>query len=344
MRGPLWHAASTIPAASSYTEGVALGPTGAAHLGGTAWPPWGGGDAHAFSLRVEANGATGWRLDPATPERYNAIAVDPAGRSYLAGSTQSPNEARLDCYGANGALLWSRSHVVEGFYLHFRHVALDGAGNVYAAGVTYSSGGTLLLVKYSPDGTLLWTRAHAAMDSGANALAVDAAGNATVTGTGVSLAVTARYASDGTLRWTDEFGAGPGNNEGYAVAVDAAGAAYVVLRGGLTPALVKYTVTGVRAWVRPLVRAGYWLLPRALALDSHGNPLLLTRAQPETGWYSTLVTKLGRSTGTVLWETIHTTPGSPGDDPIAIATTPGAAYVAIRATEAPHAPGHRAAP
>ena len=228
---PLWRAASAIPAASSFTEGVALGPTGAAHLGGTALPSWGAGDAHAFSLRVEANGATSWRLDPLTPERYSAIAVDTAGRSYLAGSTQSPNEARLDCYGANGALLWSRSHAVEGFYLFFRHVALDGAGNVYAAGLTYSSGGTLLLVKYSPNGTLLWTRAHAAMESGANALAVDSMGNATVTGSGVSLAVTARYAPDGTLLWTDEVSAGPGNSEGYALAVDAAGAAYVALRG-----------------------------------------------------------------------------------------------------------------
>ena len=107
----------------------------------------------------------------------------------------------------------------------------------------------------------------------------------------------------------------------------------------MTPALVKYTVAGVRAWVHPLVRAGYWLRPTALALDAHGNPLVLTRAQPETGWYSTLVTKLGRSTGAVLWETLHATPGSPGDDPIAIVTTPGAAYVAIRATEAPHPPG-----
>ena len=96
-------------------------------------------------------------------------------------------------YDASGNALWART-VVSGHSSEFHGVAVDPAGNVYAAGTTRSdavitfdpgvgaAGNSLhacaLLVKYDAAGNAVWARTGAGpSDAAFDGVAVDAAGN-----------------------------------------------------------------------------------------------------------------------------------------------------------------------
>jgi len=165
-------------------------------------------------------------------------------------------------YDADGSLLWVRQG--GGVDLDQGHaVAIDGAGNVLAGGqfresVTFGPftlGGPSIygafLVKYDPDGNVLWAREASGPAPGggpesggsvANAVAVDATDHVVVAGQYIeTLSIgpftlpngganeegyAARYDADGNVLWAEAF---PGTFQvhGRAVAVDAAGEVYV---------------------------------------------------------------------------------------------------------------------
>jgi hypothetical protein len=126
-------------------------------------------------------------------------------------------------------------------------VAVDGTGNVFAAGYFWQSvsfGGASLtsagstdvfIAKYSPDGTHVWSRRGGGTDTDqALAIAVDSAGNVIVVGTfygtadfgggsrisaGSNDVFAAKYSASGTHLWSQRFG-DTGGDAAYAVAVD----------------------------------------------------------------------------------------------------------------------------
>ena len=119
-------------------------------------------------------------------------------------------------------------------------IAVDAAGNIYVAGATNSIGrwdADAYVAKFDPTGSTLLYATFLdgnGWDDSANGLAVDAAGNAYVTGGLENLGVfAAKLGYAGSPHYFVYFGAGPvgyRTDTGTAVAVDGAGNAYVTGR------------------------------------------------------------------------------------------------------------------
>ena len=155
-------------------------------------------------LWVRRVGGTGF-------DTVNAVAVDPSGNCYLAGSyegvatfgstsltntsTSSFPDAFLAKFDANGTNVWARSLGVAASADSASAVALDGAGNVLVAGqstlgtfnsVTLANHGRIFIAKYDNAGAPQWARKAGGGGAGqfdqATALAADSAGNVYLAG------------------------------------------------------------------------------------------------------------------------------------------------------------------
>jgi hypothetical protein len=161
-------------------------------------------------------------------------------------------------------------------------------GYSYGSGTGYD----YATVKYSPRGVRRWVaRYHGGVgDDVANALAVDASGNAYVTGETVGSGTggdygTVKYDARGRQRWVTRYN-GPGNATDVAVAlaVDGSGDVYVTgwSAGSGTEtdyATVKYSALGVGQWVaRYNSPENAFDDASALAVDTSGNVYVTGRS------------------------------------------------------------------
>jgi len=196
------------------------------------------------------------------------IAIDGSGNAYVAGDFTGPAQfgtftlggtgtagnpqAYLAKYDAQGNVLWAQAAPASGF----SDVVVDAADNVYVIGSFSGSatfGGTMLttqaafdlvLVKYDPRGNVLWARAGGTLPGsrlGWTSVAVDAVGNAYVTGSlggsanlggsagaltsaGTANLFVAKYSSQGNPIWARQGGGSKGDGSyGDALGLDAAG-------------------------------------------------------------------------------------------------------------------------
>lgn len=205
----------------------------------------------------------------------NSVAVDGSGNVYVAGYFNSAtisfgsimltnsNDGTADIffvkYDGNGNVLWAQSAGGLGNDCA-RSIAIDASGNVYVAGdfrspeIAFGSevltnadpdGSTdICLVKCDADGNVLWAQRAGGSPGNdyGNSVAVDASGNAYVTGYFNSAALEfgsatitnagfidtylVKYDPDGNAIWANSAG-GTGSDFGKSVAIDASGNAYV---------------------------------------------------------------------------------------------------------------------
>jgi uncharacterized repeat protein (TIGR01451 family) len=160
-------------------------------------------------------------------------------------------------------------------------IALDGNGNVYVVGLSYTSwsspttpyvGGTdAFVAKFDSDGARQWnTFLGSANQDAGNGIAVDGSGNVYVVGTsdaswGLPItpfaesddAFVAKLNSDGELQWLTFLG-GSGADSGNSIALDGDGNVYVSGTAGGT-------------WGLPInPHTGQWYDPFIAKLDSNG--------------------------------------------------------------------------
>ena len=180
-------------------EAVAVAPDGGFYLTGTTTLPAGGEEL--FLIKIAADGSLVWQRSwNGTPHGLyegNDVAVAADGSVYVTGlfapnGTQAGDVLLLK-FSPNGALIWQRTWD-SGNTETGEALAVAGDGSIYVSGGSNSLAelGPLVLLRFAPDGTLLWQRTWSDVASG-DALAIGPNGNIHVAG------VAPR--PDGTFHW-----------------------------------------------------------------------------------------------------------------------------------------------
>ena len=258
---------------------IAVDGSGNVYVAGWSGATWGspvrahyGSGDDAYAAKLDNNGNLIWNtfLGGSGSESGACIAVDGSGNVYVTGNSSatwgSPVRAYAgtgDAYAAkldnNGNLIWNTFLGGGSGSESGLSIAVDGSGNVYAAGGSsatwgspvraYAGAGDAFVAKLNSSGSLTWNTFLGG--SGANddayGIAVDGSGNVYVTGSSAATwgspvrahygsgtdALVAKLNSSGSLTWNTFLG-GSGTNYGYNVAVDGSGNVYVAGNSGAT--------------------------------------------------------------------------------------------------------------
>jgi hypothetical protein len=236
-------------------------------------------------------------------DEANALALDGAGNVHVTGHSQGANgrDYLTLKYDPAGALQWSARYNAPANNLdEARDIGVDPSGSVFAAGFSYGANGNLdyFTVKYNNAGARQWVARYNGPGGGddkINALTVDGAGNAFVTGqsygsNGGPDYATIKYNGGGARQWVKRYNAG-GNNEDEAMdlAVDASGNVYVTghsygASGNHDYLTIAYNSSGVQQWVQRYNGPGNGDdQANALALDGAGNVYVTGRSFSSNG-------------------------------------------------------------
>lgn len=227
-------------------------------------------------IRYDASGALLWdRFYTANglDSLALAIALDDAGAIYLAGTAFDPvvsSEFVVWKLDSAGNLLWTRitgDPAFPGGRDRAWDIAIDDDGNAIAVGeYRYNTvpGGDVAVLKYAPDGTLLWDFFHTRPDDGwdrGEKIRIDGNGDLVVAISYAISAVSAIQADggcmklrpDGTFVWSVDFG-GMDYDFIEDMTLGADGAAYLVGTFGINTIdeaalTAKVSADGVVEWV-----------------------------------------------------------------------------------------------
>jgi hypothetical protein len=208
-------------------------------------------------------------------------------------------------------------------------IAVSDSGYVYVTG--YSQGtetsNDYATIKYLSNGDTAWVRRYDGpgnSDDEARAIAVDDSGNVYVTGLSVGSGTSGDYATikyhpDGDTAWIRRYnGAGNGNDEAEAIAVDGSGSVYVT-GGGVAGVssrdyiTIKYHPNGDTAWLRVYDAPGNATdEANAMAVDGSGNVYITGRSEAG-GTLNDYATIKYLSNGDTAWVRRYNGPGN-GDD------------------------------
>jgi hypothetical protein len=244
------------------------------------------GDASGATQAPEnpANWAHTWGAS--LDDQANAVAVDADGNTFVAGAYNMGElnaDALLQKYAPDGTLLWAKTW---GDSLNdFAYgVAVDSDGNAYVTGNTIVVGlaQQVLILKYAPDGTLLWQKRWGGdMYSSGRAIALDGVGAVYVTGfsagtvSGYEAMLLLKYDTDGN--YVDVRALEANNDmDGYALSIDGAGNIYIAgvfqdtASGYDNMLMVKYSSSLALQWEKhwgSLMTDDAW----AIDTDADGN-------------------------------------------------------------------------
>ncbi len=201
------------------------------------------------------------------------VAVDSQKNTYLIGEVTNASgatEILTVKYDVLGQEKWSRTYAGPAGGQDFGwQVAIDPAGNAIVAGDSVGIGTDydIVLLKYSPQGSLLWMQRYDGPASGYDALsagfslAVDSNGDVVVGGYSAGVGtgpdgVVLKYSAAGVLLWEARHnGTANGTDDIYGIRIDGAGNVYATgeTTGSLTGRdllTLKYSPGGALLWKR----------------------------------------------------------------------------------------------
>jgi uncharacterized delta-60 repeat protein len=294
--------------------------------------------------KVGPNGATQvlWKKQLGTSDDDSSygVATDSQGNVFisgatggaLAGSNKGDSDAWVAKYSPEGTLLWTKQ-LGTSEYDSSWGVATDSQGNVFISGAT---GGALAgsnkgyrdawVAKYSPEGTLLWTKQLGSSEYDSSwGVATDSQGNVFISGDttgalagsnkGDSDAWVAKYSPEGTLLWKKQLGSSnlerslgvaigsQGNILISGVTADSLGGE---IEGYFKAWVAKYSPKGTLLWKKQLDSLGFDSSSLGVATDSQGNVFISgvtegALAGSNKGFYDAWVAKYSPK-GTLLWK------------------------------------------
>jgi len=237
------------------------------------------GNHDIFIVKYDASGNVLWAksADGTSDDRGLAVSTDAGGNVYVTGYFNSSSitfgtatltiggawsganrDVFIVKYDASGNMLWARRAGGNGRE-EARSISTDAGGNVYVTGFFMSSsitfgtttlnggGGTVFIVKYAPNGDVLWAKAEGGTDVDLGyGISTDASGNVYVTGSFLSSSIIfgtttlmnasisidysdifiVKYAPNGDVLWAISAGSTYAD-EGYGIATDVNGDVYV---------------------------------------------------------------------------------------------------------------------
>jgi hypothetical protein len=266
---------------------VAVDASGNAYISGNTGGDLGGANAggyDAFLTKFDSSGHVLWsqQIGTARADRSYAVAVDTAGNAYISGYTYGDlgganaggNDAFLTKFDASGNELW-RQQIGSASSDPSYAVAVDASGNAYISGLTDGDFGGVnagsddaFLTKFDSSGNELWRhQIGTASTDYNNSVAVDAAGNAYISGytegdlggtnAGGQDAFLTKFDSSGNELWRQQIGTAS-DDYSRSVAVDASGNAYIsgytdgdlggANAGNMDAFLTKFDALGNELW------------------------------------------------------------------------------------------------
>ena len=306
------------------------------------------GDSDIVAVKYDPNGVKLWDYlydaglhNALGYDEPVGIGTDSAGNVYVAGRCRFDRAGTQDYdyvafkLNSDGVHQWTAHYDrTDGSSPHGDDRAVDmhvdSAGNLWVFG---ESDGDYLTLKYNTHGVLQWTARYAGDFPGVGnipaAIAVDAAGNAVVTGSSMDASaaydyVTLKYDSTGAQVWRTRYGhAGAHGFEATAIAVDGGGNVAVtgatqVGGGTVQPTdmtTVYYSSDGVEQWARTFSGTGdngiFDDRGTSVAFDSNGHVIAAGWATMTGTAIDYLVVKYD-SSGVEQWHALYNEmPSSP---------------------------------
>jgi uncharacterized delta-60 repeat protein len=288
-------------------------------------------DNDFFVVKYDANGNELWRYllnGPAnSSDGASDIAVDSAGNVIAVGSLVNhyyqpfstpqdggPSYADTDftvvkLNGSTGAEMWRQ--VINGKATPFSQdfanaVAVDNADDVFAVGAIFDGvPGTTsaMIVKFDgATGREQWRgRSGPSSFQVANAVTLDATGNAFIAAAYGSIVLAKYNGRSGSQIWEASYG--QSSSTAYSVALDNAGNLYAAGQFPTFGVIKVNGLSGAEIWRQSITANGQSNVAVAVAVDGTGNPVAAGVAQnfSETEATSFTVQKLNGTTGAELW-------------------------------------------
>ena len=217
-------------------------------------------------------------------DRFYDTATDADGNIYVIG--RANEDALIIKYDPDGSIIWTRifNGEVNGYDALYK-IAIDCFGNIYACGESESmvNEADCLVIKYSPDGTLLWAKTY---DGSGNwdwleDIVLDSFGNVYAAGSiGTEYGtdyITIKYSFDGTLLWASPYSSPDDRiDEAYAITLCSDGGVavtgYSENETSSDAMTIKYdSATGQQLWQAGYNGQGDWIdFGLDIAADSRG--------------------------------------------------------------------------
>lgn len=309
--------------------------------GSTGWSYYDG-----LTVKYDSAGVLRWAVTYIGPggktDRFYDIAVDDSGNVYVTGFAYiaSGNSDYVTIkYNSAGSQQWAATYNGYGSGNDAAYaIAVDDSGNVYVTGYAYggsASSSNYATIKYNSAGVRQWVAHYDGPENDrdhAYALAIDASGNAYVTGTSRRVKgdsqtddmATVKYNSAGEQQWVARYNSPSDLRDGaQAIAVDESGNAYVTgwswisyTDANCVYATIKYDSEGVDQWVAnydgPI---GKYDVPYDIALDARGGVYVIGQSDATSTTDADYATVKYDSTGTQKWVMRHG--GAAGYDDVA---------------------------
>ncbi|MEO0050812.1 MAG: T9SS type A sorting domain-containing protein [candidate division WOR-3 bacterium] len=253
----------------------------------------------------------------------SAIATNRQGNAYVTGYIGDyPDRFAITIkYNPEGEEEWVR---IDSIGVWCVSVALDTNGNVYVAGFGRKGGVSYLIMKYSPDGELLWRRGENIYGT-IYKMQLSPAG-VYVTGSLLDNAgypitiVTVKYNSQGEEQWVRFFD-GPGYDIGQTLTIDPEGNCYIAggtaerpgIQSSYDIIVIKYAPDGTELWQRRYNGCGSDDYPFAVGVDSRKNLYVggYSKAPRDTSYWGDDYTLIKYdSFGSLQWEARYCGPDS----------------------------------